>query len=360
MNPQVFQQAVLGWYSRHGRRGLPWQQHINPYRVWLSEIMLQQTRVTAVLPYFQRFVAELPDVHALAAADEDRVLHLWTGLGYYARARNLQRAARQVVAEYGGRFPDTVAQLSRLPGVGRSTAGAIRSIAFQQPAAILDGNVKRVLARHAAIAGWPGKTSVLNELWRVAETYTPAQHCREYSQAMMDLGATICSRGKPNCELCPLKSSCKARKLSRQEQFPGRKPRRQMPLQSTVMLIVSAGDEVYLQRRPATGLWGGLWSFPQFDTLTEAEHFCTGQFGETGELEPLPGLRHTFSHFHLDIQPVRMRLKKTPARVMEAGRQLWYKPHAPRRIGLPRPVTRLLSSLENRRQALTAEPDELP
>ena len=360
MNPRVFQQAVLGWYSRHGRRGLPWQQHINPYRVWLSEIMLQQTRVTAVLPYFQRFVAELPDVHALAAADEDRVLHLWAGLGYYARARNLHRAARQVVADYGGRFPDTVEQLSRLPGVGRSTAGAIRSIAFQQPAAILDGNVKRVLARHAAIAGWPGKTSVLNDLWRLAEIYTPAQHCREYSQAMMDLGATICSRGKPNCEVCPLESSCEARKQSRQEQFPGRKPRQQLPLKSTVMLIISAGGEVYLQRRPATGLWGGLWSFPQFDTLAEAESFCARQFGETAELEPLPGLRHTFSHFHLDIQPVRMRLKKTPARVMEAGRQLWYKPHAPGRIGLPRPVTRLLSSLENRRQALTAEPDELP
>ena len=342
MQAAQFQRAVLAWHDRHGRRDLPWQRDITPYRVWVSEIMLQQTRVAAVRPYFERFVGEFPSVETLAAAGEDRVLHLWTGLGYYARARNLLRTARIIVADHEGRFPETVAELSRLPGIGRSTAGAIRSIAFEQPAVILDGNVKRVLARYAAIDGWPGTASVSRALWALAASYAPERRCRDYSQAMMDLGSSVCSRSRPSCGRCPLSGGCEARRLGRQEQFPGRKPRRPLPVKSTVMLLACAGEEVYLERRPQVGIWGGLWCFPEFPSQAEARAFCLDQLGAAAGLEALPPLRHGFSHYQLDIQPVRCRLDRPPAAIMAAGRQLWYNLREPAPIGLPKPVTRLL------------------
>ena len=342
MQAAQFQRAVLAWHDRHGRRDLPWQRDITPYRVWVSEIMLQQTRVAAVRPYFERFVGEFPSVETLAATEEDRVLHLWTGLGYYARARNLLRTARIIAADYEGRFPQTVAELSRLPGIGRSTAGAIRSIAFERPAVILDGNVKRVLARYAAIEGWPGTASVSQALWALAERYAPERRCRDYSQAMMDLGSSVCSRSRPSCGRCPLSGACEARRLGRQEQFPGRKPRRPLPVKSTVMLLACAGQEVYLERRPQAGIWGGLWCFPEFPSQAEARAFCLDHLGATAGLEALPPLRHGFSHYQLDIQPVRCRLDSPPATIMAAGRQLWYNLREPEPIGLPRPVTRLL------------------
>lgn len=226
LSPNQFQEQVLTWFDAHGRKDLPWQQDINPYRVWISEIMLQQTQVKTVIPYYLRFMEQLPTVQALACASEDEVLHLWTGLGYYARARNLRRCAIALCSEHDGQFPDTVEALSDLPGIGRSTAGAICSIAFGKPAAILDGNVKRVLARYATIPGWPGKTAVLKRLWGLAETLNPQQRTGAYSQAMMDLGATICLRSRPGCELCPLQHACQAHLLGQQQSFPGKNPPR--------------------------------------------------------------------------------------------------------------------------------------
>ena len=238
LSPDRFQAQVLQWYDRHGRHDLPWQHPRSPYRVWLSEIMLQQTQVKTVIPYFERFLERFPDVAALAAASEDEVLHLWTGLGYYARARNLLKCARSVVDDHGGEFPATVEALEQLPGIGRSTAGAIVSISRDTPAAILDGNVKRVLARYTAIAGWPGESAVQKKLWAVAERYTPETRCADYSQAMMDLGATLCSRSRPACDLCPLEESCAAHSAGRQADYPGKKPRKALPVKSTVMLLV--------------------------------------------------------------------------------------------------------------------------
>ena len=224
---------------------------INPYRVWVSEIMLQQTQVQTVIPYFQHFIAALPQVADLAAASEDQVLHLWTGLGYYARARNLHQCAKMVMSDHGGEFPAELEQLAALPGIGRSTAGAIRSIAFAQAAAILDGNVKRVLARYAAIEGWPGKAAVLKQLWQLAETNTPDQRVAAYSQAIMDLGATVCLRSQPRCEVCPLADGCRACREQRQVEFPGRKPRKTMPVRSTLMLMVqNPAGEVTNRLRP--------------------------------------------------------------------------------------------------------------
>ena len=349
LEPAQFQTAVLNWYDQHGRKHLPWQQHINPYRVWVSEIMLQQTQVSTVIDYFQRFMQELPTVGALAAAEEDRVLHLWTGLGYYARARNLHRCAKRVMAEYSGEFSASIESLCDLPGIGRSTAGAIRSIAFEQPAAVLDGNVKRVLARHAAIGGWPGKSAVLKELWQAAEQYAPEKRTRDYSQAMMDLGATLCTAKQPQCDVCPLNTSCKALALGQQDHYPGKKPRKRLPVKTTTMLLaMTAGKQIYLEKRPDSGIWGGLWSFPEFDEKPQLQNFCLDTFGEPAtDLTTLPNLRHTFSHHHLDITPIVVTLDRARLAVMEPNRGLWYSLNQPEPIGLPRPITKLLKLLED-------------
>jgi A/G-specific adenine glycosylase len=275
-------------------------------------------------------------------------LHLWSGLGYYARARNLHKAARQVADEMDGMFPDTVAELAELRGIGRSTAGAIRSIAFELPAAILDGNVKRVLARHQTIAGWPGKSAVLKDLWQVAEKNTPTSRCRDYSQAMMDLGATLCVRGDPDCAACPLTDTCLARQTSRQVEFPGRKPRKKLPVKSTVMLLaINPQSEVFLEKRPDSGIWGGLWSFPEFSSRKAALEFCRDKLGgelSTSSLEPL---RHTFSHYHLDIEPLQVEVAPLNSGIMEANQSLWYNPSQPDAVGLPKPTSKLLKLLNN-------------
>jgi A/G-specific adenine glycosylase len=313
--------------------------------------MLQQTQVQTVIPYFQQFMMVLPTVVDLAAAHEDQVLHLWTGLGYYARARNLHRAAQRVMADYDGEFPSELAQLMELPGIGRSTAGAIRSIAFGQPAAILDGNVKRVLARYAAIEGWPGKAAVQKQLWELAEAMTPTPRVADYNQAMMDLGATLCRRSKPDCERCPLTATCRARMENRQADLPGRKPRKTLPVKSTTMLIVINSDgEAYLEKRPGQGIWGGLWSFPEVDSADQARQFCLDTFStDAGEIELWEPLRHTFSHYHLDIQPALVQLSRNPGAIMEGGRQLWYNTAQPESLGLAAPISRLLEKLENPR-----------
>ena len=253
-----FAARVLDWFDQHGRKDLPWQQNPTPYRVWVSEIMLQQTQVQTVIPYYQRFMQSFPTLETLADAPVDQVLHHWSGLGYYARARNLHKAAQQLHQHNADEFPQTLDELIALPGIGRSTAGAILSLACGQPQAILDGNVKRVLARYFAVEGWPGKTAVLKELWELSEAVTPDQRTAAFNQAMMDMGATLCRRGKPECSRCPLFEDCIACASDRVTDFPAARPRRDVPVRKVQMLLlVGADDRVYLQRRTASGIWGG-------------------------------------------------------------------------------------------------------
>jgi A/G-specific adenine glycosylase len=343
----IFAARVLDWFDQHGRTDLPWQRDIGPYRVWVSEIMLQQTQVKTVIPYFERFMAAFPTVESLAAAPEDSVLHLWTGLGYYARARNLHRAAQQVCTELGGKFPTTVELLCELPGIGRSTAGAIVSIAFRQRAVILDGNVKRVLARYRALAGWPGRSAVHAQLWQVADEYTPSQRVADYSQAMMDLGATLCTRAAPACERCPLAIDCEARLLGEQLAFPGKKPRKTLPVKSATLIMARASNgDIWLERRPSPGIWGGLWSFPEIPAPEQAVNWCLDRWGlEPATIQVWPEFRHTFSHYHLNIQPVEITLPACPAGIMEAADQLWYNRVQPPEVGLAAPVASLLAKL---------------
>ncbi len=343
---QQFSRRVLAWFDQYGRKHLPWQKKINPYRVWVSEIMLQQTQVGTVIPYFERFMEHYPTVADLAAAPVDDVLHLWTGLGYYARARNLHKCAQTVVNEQGGRFPNSVEGLSALPGIGRSTAGAILSIAKKKRAAILDGNVKRVLARYHAVEGWPGKTDVLSTLWELAERYTPDERCNHYTQAMMDLGATLCNRSNPACELCPLKDGCIARAQGNPRDYPGKKPKKTLPEKSVQLLMLRnpVGD-ILLQQRPAQGIWGGLWSFPELDLGEDPRTYCEDRYAPVADTETWDAYRHTFSHYHLDITPVLVQLQRDPEQVRERGPERWVNLQAPGRLGLAAPVKRLLDQL---------------
>ena len=341
-----FASRILDWFNHHGRHDLPWQQDTTPYRVWVSEIMLQQTQVKTVIPYFERFTDTFPTVQALADAAEDEVLHLWTGLGYYARARNLHRAARQVTEVHGGRLPETVDELSALPGIGRSTAGAIVSIAHGQRAAILDGNVKRVLARYRAVDGWPGKTAVHDALWEIAEEYTPGKRCADYTQAMMDLGATLCTRSTPRCGDCPLQSDCTANAQGRQADYPGKKPKKTLPIKTTRFLMIrDRAGHLLLEKRPGQGIWGGLWCFPEAQELDPGTASLDRIGLEPVTVEAWPVFRHTFSHYHLDIEPVLLELDRNPRQVMEADRQLWYNVRQPPQIGLAAPVADLLQQL---------------
>ncbi|MES2821855.1 MAG: A/G-specific adenine glycosylase [Pseudomonadota bacterium] len=342
MSPEQFGAAVLDWYDRHGRKDLPWQQGINPYRVWVSEIMLQQTQVSTVLNYFERFMQALPTVQALAAAPEDEVLHLWTGLGYYTRARNLQKTARTLVAEHAGEFPRDVLRLTELPGIGRSTAGAIASLSMGLRAPILDGNVKRVLARYVAQAGYPGEPKVASQLWTVAERFTPQARVNHYTQAMMDLGATLCTRSKPSCLLCPLSSGCRAHLLGRETAYPAPKPRKELPKKRTLMpLLANADGAILLYRRPSTGLWGGLWSLPELDTGDELDGLALRHGLSLGERRELPALVHSFSHFQLAIEPWLIQVRNPTLAVAEAD-WLWYNLASPPRLGLAAPVKKLL------------------
>jgi len=333
-----FASRVLAWYEQHGRKTLPWQKDISPYRVWVSEIMLQQTQVSTVIPYFNVFIDCFPTVEKLALASEDEVLHLWSGLGYYSRARNLHKTAKIVVAEYNARFPDDLETLQKLPGIGRSTAGAILATAFEIPTPILDGNVKRVLARHEGIAGWPGKSSVARILWDASCRYTPARNSRPYTQAIMDLGATLCTRNKPDCPRCPVSQSCVALKENNIEQYPGKKSRKTLPVKSSeMMILVNDQDQVLLEKRPGTGVWGGLWCLPELTRMTAQVKAC--------KKETWPALRHTFSHFHLDITPVVIH-GELRSQVMDNTQLLWYNVYEPQQLGLAAPVSRLLDQLK--------------
>ena len=345
MSDSDFSRRLLNWFDQHGRKDLPWQQDINPYRVWVSEIMLQQTQVTTVIPYYQRFMARFPSAEALAQADIDDVLALWTGLGYYARARNLHKAAQTIVNEHNGEFPQTPETIASLPGIGRSTAAAIFSIACGGSAAILDGNVKRVLSRHSAIDGWPGKREIEQQLWQLAEAYTPQQRAADYTQAIMDLGATLCRRSKPECDRCPVSDDCKAKAMGRQSDYPGKKPRKALPVKTTHMLLIeNPQGEILLEKRPSSGIWGGLWSLPELDSDVDIDDYLDATVGHSGVAEALSPMRHTFSHYHLDIQPQHIRLQREPTRIMEGTRQLWYK-GGQQQLGLAAPVKKLLDSL---------------
>lgn len=345
-----FARRVLAWFDQHGRKDLPWQRDTSAYRVWLSEIMLQQTQVKTVIPYFERFTDAFADVHALAAAPQDEVLHLWTGLGYYARARNLHKAAKVVSEKLDGQFPDTVEGLCELPGIGRSTAGAIVSIAFGQRASILDGNVKRVLARYHRVAGWPGQSAVHNALWEIAERYTPTARCNDYTQAMMDLGATLCTRTRPACEDCPLASNCEALAAGDPLAYPGKKPKKTLPIKSTHFMIARApSGELWLEQRPATGIWGSLWCFPEVESVSSARGRALDYWNKAPKaVQPLPQFRHTFSHYHLDITPVLIDLPHAPEAIMEGSGQLWYNVRQPAQIGLAAPVAKLLKAITQR------------
>lgn len=350
MPNRQFSKAVLTWFNQHGRKDLPWQKDINPYRVWVSEIMLQQTQVATVIPYFEKFMHRFPTVDKLADAAEDEVLHLWTGLGYYARARNLHKAAKMVCTDFKGTFPDTQEGMESLPGIGRSTAGAVLSIAMQKPTAILDGNVKRVLTRFHAVEGWPGKLQVQKELWEIAEAYTPKKRTNDYTQAMMDLGATLCTRSKPHCGICPLQPRCEAYAQGRQKDFPYSKPKKVIPVRAVQLLMLEdkAGN-ILLEKRPPQGIWGGLWSLPEFETTEALETSLYNQGIKNIQPELLTGFRHTFSHYHLDIQPVLVKIKKRPTLAAERALH-WLDPQDPDELGLSAAVKKLLELQAKKRQ----------
>lgn len=339
-----FSERILQWFDKHGRKNLPWQHNRTPYRVWVSEIMLQQTQVATVIPYYKRFMERFPDVASLASATQDEVLSYWAGLGYYARGRNLHKCAQVITEIYQGNFPETVEELETLPGIGRSTAGAIISLSSGKHAVILDGNVKRVLARHHAVEGWPGKTPIANELWKYAEQHTPEKRCDDYNQAMMDLGATLCSRTKPACSLCPISETCEALTENRQTDFPGKKPKKTLPIKTVQWLVMQNKEgEFFLEQRPPQGIWGGLWSFPEL-TMEDCVHEEAEKFGKSQNSEILKPFRHTFSHYHLDIHPILLEIDKIYTGIGEPNKA-WIKTEQLSTVGLAAPVKKLLNQL---------------
>ena len=342
----AFATRLLGWHESGGRHDLPWQHPRDPYRVWLSEIMLQQTQVQTVLPYFERFVRELPTLAALAEADEDRVVALWSGLGYYARARNLHKAAQLCVERHAGELPADFDSLAALPGIGRSTAGAILAQAHGQRFAILDGNVKRVLCRFHGVEGWPGAGAVEKQLWELAEGHLPEARLADYTQAIMDLGATVCTRSDPSCVLCPLQSDCVALREGRIAELPESKPGKPLPERRTMMLLLRDGGRVLLVRRPPTGVWSGMWSLPEVADHDEARDFISAHSAADFEDNvPLALIEHTFSHYRLHIAPLLWRSATPPARIGDNPGQRWQALDALDEVGLPAPVRKLLLSL---------------
>jgi A/G-specific adenine glycosylase len=346
VEPQSIARALIDWHGRAGRHDLPWQHDRSPYRVWISEIMLQQTQVATVVPYYERFVQRFPTVRALADAPLDDVLHLWSGLGYYARARNLHRAAVRVRDEFAGELPCEFETLMSLPGIGRSTAGAILALSRGARFPILDGNARRVLARLFAVEGDPGDRRVLDELWSLAERCTPGASIAVYTQAIMDLGASICVPRQPRCENCPLAFTCSARRCGREEELPSPRRVRTRRQRRAFMLAARREDgSVYLERRPDRGIWGGLWCLPQFSTHADALAWCGTRFAAPRcEPERLAAVQHSFTHFDLQITPLLLRCSGV-AGVMEAPEGLWYKPREAARIGLPAPIRTLLDAL---------------
>jgi len=340
-----FAARLITWQQRHGRHTLPWQGGASgdAYPVWLSEIMLQQTQVETVIPYYQRFLANFPDLITLAAADQDAVLGHWSGLGYYSRARNLHAAARRIVAEHGGQFPRDIEAILALPGIGRSTAAAIAAFAFGERRAILDGNVKRVLARVFGIDGWPGEKAVETRLWSLAEALLPEAEIKAYTQGLMDLGATVCTRGRPGCESCPFTADCLANIQGRQRELPAARPKKDIPEKSTAMLVLMNAGEVLLEKRPNSGIWGGLWSLPEFSGQDDPQIAAYRLGYAATVLAELPSFKHTFTHFRLFIQPWKLQVD-TPRMASEPGR-IWLSLDDLDGAALPTPVRRILMAL---------------
>ncbi|WP_460764228.1 A/G-specific adenine glycosylase [Lysobacter fragariae] len=341
-----FASRLLGWFDTSGRHDLPWQHPRTPYRVWLSEIMLQQTQVKAVIPYFQRFIDALPTLQSLAQAPRDDVLALWSGLGYYARARNLQAAAQQCMRDHDGELPRDIDALTALPGIGRSTAAAILSQAWGDRHAILDGNVKRVLARYHGVDGYPGLPTVEKQLWAMAQQHLPPTRMADYTQAQMDLGATLCTRSDPACVLCPLQDDCSARREGRVAELPTPKPGKAIPQRHAhVLWLENASGEILLQRRPATGIWASLWTLPQADDADAAKQwFDVNARGNFDRAQPLPSIAHAFSHFKLQLQPLRLRDVTLGPRVGDNDDLRWVSRESLRSLGIPAPIRKLLES----------------
>ena len=337
-----YARSLLHWFDTHGRHDLPWQHPRTPYRVWLSEIMLQQTQVAVVIDYFQRFIDALPDLPALAAASEDQVLALWSGLGYYSRARNLHKAARICVEQHGGELPRELDALTALPGIGRSTAGAILAQAWGDAAPILDGNVKRVLARVHGIEGWPGTPAVEKQLWTIAEAALPASRLADYTQAQMDFGATLCTRHKAACALCPLQDDCRARIEGKVQQLPTPKPAKALPQRSAHLLLLRDGQaRVLLQKRPPTGVWASLWSRPQFDDADAAQQWLQ-QRAPGANPSPLPPIEHGFSHYRLTLHPLHAAGIAPKPWVRDTDSERWASDDELATLGIPAPIRKLL------------------
>jgi len=340
-----FAQRLIDWQKQYGRHDLPWQNTTDPYAIWVSEIMLQQTQVAAVIGYYQKFMQRFPDIATLANASQDEVLQHWSGLGYYSRARNLHNAAQIIVDEHQGAFPADFTTIQTLPGIGRSTAAAIASFAFNQVQTILDGNVKRVLARYFAIEGWPGAPSIEKQLWALAESLLPETGMVAYTQGLMDLGATLCTRSKPQCNRCPLASDCEAFKLGRTHLLPTPKPRKSTPEKSVTMLILRQGDSVLLEKRPASGIWGGLWSFPETELTEHLTEYAKQRFGlEVSPAAPLAQLSHAFTHFKLHIKPQPLIVTGRHTQLGEAG-QVWLNIEDALGAAIPTPVRKILQNL---------------
>ena len=343
-----FHERLLDWYDIHGRKDLPWQHDISPYHVWLSEIMLQQTQVSTVIPYYLRFITQYGDITSLASAKLDDILALWAGLGYYARARNLHKAANILVRQHKAEMPFSIDELIALPGIGRSTAGAIMALAHQQKHPILDGNVKRVLARYTAISGWPGKKPVEQKLWKIAESLLPEKRITHYTQAQMDLGATICKRNKPLCLQCPLHEDCKAFQLGTPELFPTSKPKKEIPTRQSHWLIAQSNNgKILLEQRPNKGIWGGLWSFPEFDCPINLVSFSKEKLKvNPEEIQHQTSISHVFTHFKLDITPYLVHSSDNYQKIDNNKIFGWYTIRDALQLGIPAPVKAFLTLLE--------------
>jgi A/G-specific adenine glycosylase len=347
--PAPFAERLLAWFDDHGRHDLPWQHPRDAYRVWLSEIMLQQTQVATVIPYFERFLQRFPDVQVLAAATIDDVLALWAGLGYYARARNLHRCAQAVVADHGGRFPRDLETMMSLPGIGRSTAGAILTQAYGERHPILDGNVRRVLARHGAVAGWPGQPKVQQQLWDLSERLLPQARLADYTQAIMDLGATLCTARTPQCLICPVAEDCRARIAGEIARYPGAKPKKDRPARAARLLLIrNDAGALLLERRPPVGIWGSLWSPPVLDdSVADDERSWCEQRGLqplSAQATHLPPVAHAFTHYDLTLHPLDLQVRETGA-LQEPDRWRWVTILESKSLGLPAPIRKLLDRL---------------
>lgn len=341
-----FSSRLIDWQRHNGRHGLPWQG-ANAYHVWLSEVMLQQTQVATVIPYFQRFIASFPTIAALAAASQEQVLTYWSGLGYYARGRSLHRAAQLVMEKYHGEFPHEFERILELPGIGRSTASAICALAYHEPRAILDGNVKRVLARYCGISGLPSAKTVEVQLWQQAEALLPHRDVARYTQALMDMGATLCTRSKPKCGACPVQADCVANQTQRVHELPSSRPRKVAPEKHTTFLLLLHGNDILLEKRASDGIWGGLWCLPQLDNrLADVADYVQRSGAVLSEQILLPEFTHSFTHFKLHITPVLLRVARKPQQLQQPG-NVWLKVKDALQAAIPTPVRKMLNILQN-------------